>query len=177
MKIFTHHKIVKLLFIFLVLIAPSQSQAIEKDVWYVDASSQTGPMALVYAGEIDSKKISFAVIFEYQRNCDPIFSMFSVNKNKLTLGPNIFKIAVEPGNFLLIIDGSRYTWHSAHAQYENGTELAIGITNDAFNFLARNPRSLTFSFLSQTAYIVPTKNLSKSMMEAFNICKQKFLKQ
>jgi hypothetical protein len=163
-----------LLFILILSITPFQSYAIEKNVWYVDTSSTTGPMALVHIGKIKSKKISFAVIYEYERRCDPIFSMFSINANNADLGFNIFQIAVAPKNFLLIIDGHRYTWHSAHAQYENGTELSIAITNEAFNLLAQNPRSLTFSFLSKDAYIIPTKNFSRSLIDAFKICKKNF---
>jgi hypothetical protein len=174
-----HIKNIKLFFIilFLLIIVVSQpSHAAKKNVWYVDSSSSTGPMAVVHVDNINSQKIAFAVIYEYERTCDPIFSMFIFNKNKIDLGQNIFKKVVEPNNYFLTINGYRYTWHSVQAKYENGYELAIGVTNETWEMLANNPSSLTFSEGTKNVYKVPTRNINNSIIEAFNICKKRFIK-
>jgi hypothetical protein len=170
-------KNIKLFFLSYIIFFSSAllANTAKKNIWYVDLSLNHGTMARVDVGEIDSKFITFAVIFEYERNCDPLFSMLVFRKKNF--GSNISKILVTPGNYILIIDGYKYTWHSVYAQYEFGYELAIGVTKEAWNKLILSPRSITLSVMSQKSYIVPTVNFSNSLVDAANACIQKIGKR
>lgn len=134
--------------------------------WYVETRIRAAPAARVDRGLYNSS--SFAVIFEYERNCDPIFSMFKFHGSEL--GSIVRREGFSQNRVFLEINGVRYSWSGAVAHYSQGVEIAVGIAQDAWNALINNPRSVVFLESDGRASEVPLFGLSTTVRRAAALC-------
>jgi len=137
--------------------------------WFVEGN-QTGVLARVYG--VGYSGLEFLVAFEYVARCDPIFSMLDLRKRDL--GKPLSQFALPPNQVFLVIDGVSHTWHGAEAEYQNGTEVGVGITREAWNSLLMSPKSVTFIARDGRQYSVPVKSLSAALTSGAEQCLRRF---
>lgn len=140
------------------------------DEWYLNGSN-VGILAKVKSGMFPQR--NFLVVFEYLKKCEPIFS--SVEPYERYLGEFLSIEPFPPELVFLTINGQRYTWHGAVTEYSGAREIGIGITQQAWNALLANPKTITFTEQSGEVFEVPIGRLpngdiSKILRQAADLC-------
>jgi hypothetical protein len=115
-----------------------------------------------------SSSRSFSVIFEYERNCDPIFSMFMFHGSEL--GVITERHALAPNRLSLRINDVYYSWHGMRALYTQSTELGVGVTREAWNALLNDPRSVAFVDTEGKVHDVPLSGMGRALRHAAEAC-------
>lgn len=154
-----------------VLCGPHAASAQQSGQWYIDETNRTGILARVHGGMFARRE--FMVAFEYQQRCQPIFS--SIEMSARAFGTFLSRETFPPQKAFLSINGERFTWHGAYAEYSGGTEIGIGITQAAWNALLSNPRTISFTELDGQTYDVPVGGIvngriSSILQQAADLC-------
>lgn len=157
--------------IILVSSVPQAVSAQQYGEWYIEENNRTGILARVKGGMFARRE--FMVAFEYDQRCQPIFS--SVEMNGRAFGTFVRKEAFPPQRAFLSVNGQRYTWHGAYAEYSDGVEIGIGIIQSAWNALLSNPRTISFTEPDGGIYDVPVGGvingrISNILQQAANLC-------
>jgi hypothetical protein len=143
----------------------------ERGNWYIDQSNSSGVLARVHGGIFSRRE--FMVAFEYEQNCQPVFS--SIDMYERALGTLVQREALSPQQVFLTINGERHTWHGAVAEYTGGREVGIGITQQAWSALISNPRTISFTESDGQIFDVPVGGITRGavtsiLQEAASIC-------
>jgi hypothetical protein len=152
------------------LLSPSNVSAQANSEWYVDTTNRTGTMVRLDQGGGSRNTQSFMVVFEYAKRCDPVFSM--VRFRGSSLGSLVRHDIISPNQIRLTVDGNSHSWHGVRLEYSMATELAMGITREAWESLSRNPRSISF-FDGSVNHAVPTTGFSGALRRALDSCLQR----
>jgi hypothetical protein len=142
------------------------SYAQSRAEWYFDPRIRTAAVARVDIR--DSTSRSFSVIFEYERKCDPIFSMFIFRGSEL--GVMTERHALPPNRLSLRINDVNYSWYGMRALYTQSTELGVGVNRDAWNALLNDPRSVAFVDAEGKAHDVPLSGMGRALRHAAEAC-------
>lgn len=140
--------------------------------WVVDSRGAAGPIAQIGINKSGGKNRTSFIAFEYNRKCDPIFSIMEISGERM--GRPISQSVLNNSAIGVIVDRQFYTWHAAMTKYENGYEAGFGVTNELFNKLTNPTSSLTYITPNGEKIIMPTSGLSKAIRSALEICAARF---
>ncbi len=133
--------LISLFFFLVALLFAANSASQYPYTCRVDFSSFDGPIARVDI-PFEPKSRSYMVIFEYKRKCEPLFAYLTTKTSSSRLGRVIQRRVVNPAVYFLTIDGVRRTWHGAVNDYQNTSEVAIGLTQQAWDSLLLGPSNI-----------------------------------
>lgn len=156
------------LFLFFILVS---SNAHASD-WYIEVHSWG--IALNAKVPSGSKRV-FAINFEYERGCDPLFSSYTPWSGKMGSVRSIHTL--QPNTAFLRINQNFYSFHGAIVRYTNTTETSIGITNDAWQALLRNQSNILFYENNRNGFPVPGYGLSGMLSSGLRLCMQNLRNQ
>lgn len=150
-----------------VLATPAKAQY----TWRVDARSPAGPIVQVALPNSGIKHRTSFMVFEYARNCDPIFSFAEISGSRLgtALGQSILKNS----KIGVLLNGKFYSWHAAITNYDNGYEVGFGVTNELLLQLLVNLDSLAYVTPSGEKIPLPLSGFRQSVQSAVDICRKR----
>jgi hypothetical protein len=140
-------------------------------VWHMDARSPTGPIAQVALPDSGAKHRTAFLVFEYARNCDPIFSFAEVGGSRL--GAAVSQSVLKNSKIGVLLNGKFYSWHAAITNYDNGYEAGFGVTNDLLLQLLVNLDSLVYVTPSGERVPLPLNGFRQSVQSAVDICRKR----
>jgi len=157
-----------LLFGMIFLSVPAFGQV----VWTSNLQAAAGPVVQVAVPNSAGKNRVVFVVFEYARQCDPIFSFVEISggalgkprKQSVLYGS---KIGVE-------INGRIHTGNAAQTQYDNGFEAGFGITNELFDLLTGKVDSLAYITPGGERIFLPTSGFKPAIASALEVCAKRF---
>lgn len=162
----------KFIFFLVGLLFAANSASQHPYTWRVDFSSFEGPIARVdIPFGLNSR--SYMVIFEYKRKCEPLFASLTTKISSSRLGRVIQRRAVNPAVYFLTINGVRHTWHGAVTDYQNASEVAIGLTQQAWDSLLSGPSNIFFIEGDAGIYNVPLLGIDSAIKSASQVCLSK----
>ncbi len=145
-------------------VACMPGHVIAQTAWQVDIRSPAGPVAGVPLPSAGGKQRIAIVAFEYERRCDPVFSIIEMTGPKL--GQPLAQTVLAGSKIGIVLNGKFHTWHAATRKYANGYEAGFGVTNDVFAKLTGDVGSLTFVAPEGDHYPLPIAGLRQSLQGA-----------
>lgn len=136
--------------------------------WRFDSRGGSGPVAQVVLPDAGIKRRTAFIVFEYARQCDPIFSFSEFTGNRL--GTAISQSLLEGSRIGVLLNGNFHTWHAAITRYDNGYEAGFGVTNDLFLQFLVNLDSLEYVTPSGERVRLPTAGFRKAVQAAIDYC-------
>lgn len=167
-----NHTLKKLVMLSVGLIFSIDSPAQNQPIWRTDLSSPEGPIARVDISFQMSSR-SYMIIFEYKRKCEPLFSSLTSKTADKKLGRLIQRKPINTGIYFLAINGVRHTWYGGFTEYQNSVEIAIGLTQQAWNSLLSGPARMFFIEGDAGIYNVPVQGLVPAIKSASQMCLSK----
>jgi len=156
-----------------VALLPLSSQIVIAQVeWRLDARSNTGPTAQVALSANGERRRTAFVAFEYARRCDPLFAFIEATGTQL--GTPIEQSVLKGSKIGIVLNGKFHTWHAATTRYSNGYEAAFAVTNDLFELLVGDVRTLVFITPSGEHVPVPTGGIQNALKGALGVCAKRF---
>lgn len=137
----------------------------------MDARSPAGPVAQVALPNSGVKRRTAFLVFEYARNCDPIFSFAEISGTRL--GKPISQSVLKNSKIGVLLNGRHYSWHAAITNYDNGYEAGFGVTNELFLQLLINLDSLVYITPSGELVPLPLSGFRDSVQSAVDVCRKR----
>jgi hypothetical protein len=162
----------RLIFLFVAFLLSINSASQTQYSWRTDFSSGEGPIARIDV-PFNSSTRSYMIIFEYKRKCEPLFASLTTKTSGAMLGPLIQGRAINPGIYYLTINDVRHTWHGGFTEYQNAIEIAIGLTQQAWDSLLSGPSYMFFVEGDDGIYNVPVRGIVSAIKSASQICLRK----
>jgi hypothetical protein len=141
-------------------------------VWTSNFQAVAGPVVQVTVPSSGAKNRVVFVVFEYARQCDPIFSFVEISGE--TLGKPVKQSVLYGSKIGVVINGQVHTGHAAQTQYVNGFETGFGITNELFDLLTGNVDSLAYITPEGERIFLPTSGFKPAIASALEICAKRF---
>lgn len=139
--------------------------------WKVNSSSNIGPVSQVALSDLNGKKRTVFLAFEYLRKCDPIFSYAEISGS--TFGSPMSQTGLKDSKIGIILNGGYHTWHAAKTNYSNGYEAGFGVQNGLLLQLLTNVKTLTYVTPDGENIALPIGNFQQSIQEAIAICRKR----
>lgn len=162
----------RLIVLFVAFLFSTNASSQNQFTWRTDFSSGEGPIARIDI-PFNSGIRSYMVIFEYKRRCEPLFASLTTKTNSSKLGQLVQRRAVNSGFYYLTIDGVRHTWYGGFTEYQNAIEIAIGLTQHAWDSLLLGPAHMFFIEGDAGIYNVPVRGIVSAITNASQICLRK----
>lgn len=155
--------------IFLISINANASYT---DAWRLQTQASSGPLLQVDMPNSNGKKRAVFIAFEYERQCDPIFSYAELYKGN-SFGTPLSRKVLKGSKIGIILNGHFYTSDSGIIKYDNGYEAAFAIPNNLVLNLLVNMDSL--SYVSPTGEVMPLpkENFQQGFLKAIDVCKSR----
>lgn len=139
--------------------------------WRVDSRGASGPVAQVALPDAGIKRRTAFIVFEYARQCDPIFSFAEITGSRL--GTAISQSVLKDSRIGILLNGKFHTWHAAITKYDNGYEAGFGVTNDLLLQFLVNLDSLEYVTPSGERVRLPTTGFRESVQSAIDYCRKR----
>lgn len=166
----TYIQKIKILFLFGValLSVPVFGQL----VWTSNFQAVAGPVVQVAVPSSANKRRIVFVVFEYARQCDPIFSFLEISGEKL--GKPVKQSVIHESKIGVVVNGQVHTGHAAQTQYDNGFEAGFGITSELFDLLTGKLDSLAYITPGGERVFLPTIGFKPAIASALEVCAKRF---
>ena len=139
--------------------------------WRVDSRGVSGPVAQVALPDAGIKRRTAFIVFEYARQCDPIFSFAEITGSRLSTA--ISQSVLKDSRIGVLLNGKFNTWHAAITKYDNGYEAGFGVTNDLLLQFLVNLDSLEYVTPSGERVRLPTTGFRESVQSAIDYCRKR----
>lgn len=140
--------------------------------WRLDTRGAAGPIAQVALASSGGKQRTSFIVFEYARNCDPIFSFAEFTGSRL--GPAVSQSVLNGTKIGVVVNGQFHTWHAAMTTYGNGYEVGFGIPNELFNLLRGQVYSLVYVTPDGERIPMPVGGFGYAVQSALDTCAERF---
>lgn len=142
--------------------------------WAINTSGPAGPLAYVRMGSSGNLHTSIFIVFEYKRQCDPIFSYMEFSSPiGAPLGAPTNAYRIDNSNVGVIHNGTFYTWYTAKIHYSKGFEVGFGVTLELWKALTGPTTSLSYVREDRKQFQLPISGLREKLLQAMNYCLQR----
>lgn len=139
-----------------------------QDVWTPNLQGVAGPFVQISAPDLGTKHRAVFVVFEYARQCDPIFSLIEITGP--TLGKPIKQSVLNGSKIGVVVNGKVHTGYAAQTKYDNGFEAGFSITNELFDLLMAKVDSLAYITPEGEKILLPTSGFKLAAALALEVC-------
>jgi hypothetical protein len=142
--------------------------------WNLVTKGASGPQVFVHVASSGNVNMLVLVAFEYERQCDAIFSyMEFASPIGAPLGAAIRKYRIDNSNLGVVHNGYFYTWHAAKVEYPHGFEVGFGITRELWQALTGSTTSLAYVREDGAQFNLPISGLREKLLQGLNYCRSR----